>query len=78
MSRQPNPLKLRLTAGPKRYAVVVQHTLPSGQGVTRPLDRHGRLGAFPDHAGSRWQARKLLRRVLGRFPSAQLWKSRKL
>ncbi len=66
----------RATKGPKRYAVVVDHQLPNGQTVERPLDRRGRLGAYPDHAGSRWQARKQLQRVLSVFPSARLQRHR--
>ena len=78
MSRQTNKLKLLPKAGPKRYAVVIDHALSNGTIVTRPFDRDGRLGAFPDHAGSRWQARKQLRRVLTQYPTAKLWSCRAL
>jgi hypothetical protein len=78
MSRQINPLKLRPVAGRKRYSVVIEHTLPDGVTVLRPFDRHDRLGAFPDNAGSRWQARKQLRRLSAHYPSAKLWRSQAL
>ena len=63
---------------PKRYCVVIDQQQADGSVVQRPFDRRGRLGAFPDHSGSRSQALKQLRRVLAEFPSARLWVCREL
>lgn len=60
------------TAGPKLYCVIVQDKAPDGSVTVRPMKNVSELGAFPDAAGSRFQAKKLLAKVRIQFPSAKM------
>jgi hypothetical protein len=72
-----NPLRSRPQMGPKIYAVVIEHPLPGGKICQRPLKPDGSLGAFPD-GGTRYQAKKLLRKARRTWPGAVLWMHREM
>ena len=76
--RKQNPLKLRPQIGPKRYCVVIDQHGTDGKIVQRPLNRFGQPAAFPDHAGSRWRAKKQLQRLAKELASARIWVCRAL
>ena len=73
-----NPLRAHPGAGPKRYCVIIEQPLLDGGVRIVPLSSNGMPATFPSSCSSRYQARKLLRRVRRSQPSARLCMHRTL
>lgn len=72
MNRRPPRGTMGRGMGPKRFYVVVEHEWPNGSRGTVTVDAKLKLGAIPDGAASKLQARKLLPKVRAIHSSARI------
>lgn len=62
------------TVGPKLWCVVIREVSKDDKIIIRPLNKNAVPGAFPDACSSRFQAKKMLLKVLPKYPDAKLFR----